>query len=591
MNSFAIGLHCQVTQASDLLGTNWQIIATIPLHPQRFQSANLPCLFRQVFSPPPELRRPNYAAGPAFPHKPQFKNPTSPPLSLISRSDTPTLYYRFDVTPQNQRSALPASDEQMSYTKVLNQRPNKPIAQQPINTDENRMNPWSMSFFRGIIAIALISLLYQTSVVAQTETTQPKSDSEASEAPASKTTTSISERRNLAIENAFENLRHRKFGVRQAATQHLANAGLSALPKLETRALTGDVDFQNNCICIISAIGQQMRGLDQATAALERLSQTPNFDSAGKASEELSRLKKYQTVRAIRVLREEGVRVSQSGSNGQVTYVSNLTQDGQCEHLKHFSYLASVTLQGAEITDASIEPLSKIPKLTQLSLTTTNISPEGMTRLKRCGNLHSLSLMGTYSAAHIRALTQVDQLSIVRLYTRIGDEELIAAAKLEVSELAFTTFKSTEKTAEIMRTVKASRLQFSLSGIKDDDLKWISGNKTPTLRININSSTELTDEGMRFLENADITSLSMNNTGITAKAMRHLGTLTNLETLMITNDPIDDESLKHLSNLQKLRTLRLQGTEVTGDGMAKLKEKLKNLRFISPAAAPNKLGK
>jgi len=185
----------------------------------------------------------------------------------------------------------------------------------------------------------------------------------------------------------------------------------------------------------------------------------------------------------------------------------------------------------------------------------------------------------------------VDQLSIVRLYTRIGDEELIAAAKLEVSELAFTTFKSTEKTAEIMRTVKASRLQFSLSGIKDDDLKWISGNKTPTLRININSSTELTDEGMRFLENADITSLSMNNTGITAKAMRHLGTLTNLETLMITNDPIDDESLKHLSNLQKLRTLRLQGTEVTGDGMAKLKEKLKNLRFISPAAAPNKLGK
>ncbi|MGI9444198.1 MAG: hypothetical protein ACR2N1_17130 [Rubripirellula sp.] len=503
----------------------------------------------------------------------------------------PTLYYRFDGTPRNQRYALPASDEQVSYTKVLNQRPIKPIAQQPITTDENRMNPWSMSSFRGIIAIALISLLHQTSVVAQTETTQPKSDSEASEAPTSETTTSISERRNLAIENAFENLRHRKFGVRQAATQHLANAGLSALPKLETRALTGDVDFQNNCICIISAIGQQMRALDQATAALERLSQTPNFDSAGKASEELSRLKKYQTVRAIRVLREEGVRVSQSGSNGQVTYVSNLTQDGQCEHLKHFSYLASVTLQGGEITDASIEPLSKIPKLTQLSLTTTNISPEGMTRLKRCGNLHSLSLMGTYSAAHIRALTQVDQLSIVRLYTRIGDEELIAAAKLEVSELAFTTFKSTEKTAEIMRTLKASRLQFSLSGIKDDDLKWISGNKTPTLRININSSTELTDEGMRFLENADITSLSINNSGITAKAMRHLGTLTNLETLMITNDPIDDDSLKHLSNLQNLRTLRLQGTEVTGDGMAKLKEKLKNLRFISPAATPNKLGK
>ena len=96
---------------------------------------------------------------------------------------------------------------------------------------------------------------------------------------------------------------------------------------------------------------------------------------------------------------------------------------------------------------------------------------------------------------------------------------------------------------------------------------------------------------MRFLENANISTLSLYNTGITAKAMKQLGTIENLQTLSITNSPIDNESLKHLSNLQQLVSLRLQGTKVTGEGMATLKEKLKNLRSMSPAAIPKKPAK
>jgi hypothetical protein len=48
------------------------------------------------------------------------------------------------------------------------------------------MNPWPRDFFRGIFAIALIGLLHQVSVVAQTETTQPNSDSEAAKNEAAK---------------------------------------------------------------------------------------------------------------------------------------------------------------------------------------------------------------------------------------------------------------------------------------------------------------------------------------------------------------------------------------------------------------------
>jgi len=457
------------------------------------------------------------------------------------------------------------------------------------------MNPWSMRFIRGIIAIALIVQLHQARVAAQTETTQPKSDSEAveadaakSEADAAKPEATVSARRSLAIEEAFENLRHKKFGVRQAATQHLANAGLPVLPRLEASALTGDVDFQNKCISIISAIGQKMSALDQAVAALERLSNDPSFNLAGKAAEELSRLKKHQVVRAIRLLKEAGVQVNQNTTSGEVYYVRNLTRNEQCEHLKHFPSLSSLTLHGSGVTKACIESLSKLPNLRQIYLYSTNISPQGIAELKLIPNFTSLSIWGNYSVAHIKALAEVKQLSTVHFYSPVGDKELIAAATLQVPQLSFASFSPSANTAEIIGTAKANKLQFSLSNIQNDDLKWLSGSKPPPLNININNSKDVTDDGIRFLENANIATLSLYNTGITAKSMKQIGTLKNLQSLMITNSPIDDESLKHLSDLQQLGSLRLQGTKVTGEGMATLKENLKNLRYTSPAPTPKK---
>ncbi|MAI34763.1 MAG: hypothetical protein CBE00_10530 [Planctomycetaceae bacterium TMED240] len=453
------------------------------------------------------------------------------------------------------------------------------------------MTPWPIRFFRGIIASVLIVLLHQTNVVGQTETTQPPPTSEAANVEAPETLISMSEKRRLAIEAAFENLRHRKFGIRQVATQHLANAGISVLPELERRALGSDVDFQNNCIGIISAIGREEQSLDPAVAALERLSNDPTFDSAGKALEELSQLKKHQTNRAIRLLKESGVSVSQNNSRGQVYSINNLSQDEQCKHLKHFPYLSFLTINGNGLTDACIKSISKVPNLNTLYLNSTAISPKGIAEMKSFPNLAQLTLAGNISAAHIEALTHVPQLSSVQLYTPVGDEELIAAAKLKVSQLTFAKLKPSAKTAEIMQSVNASKLQLTFYSLKDSDLKWLSGSKTPSLIISISSSKALTDDGIRFLENANITRLSLSQTGITAEAMKHIGSLKKLQSLSITSSPIDDESLNYLSNLEDLTSLRLQDTNVTGDGMATLKEKLSRLRSMFPNPTPKKPGK
>lgn len=445
---------------------------------------------------------------------------------------------------------------------------------------------WAQSHFRSVLMLALLSMHPQTILVAQTANETSSADSQTTESDRTNAANYLSAKRRLAIQEAFEDLANKKFGIRQVATQNLVNAGLSVLPEVERRALASDVDIQNNCIGIIAAIGREEEALDPAVAALERLSHDPNFDSAGKASEELEALKKHQTVRAIRLLKEAGVQVSTTPPNGQVYSVSNITQDEQCEHLKHFRYLSYLRMQGSGITDACIKALCDAPRLNYINLNSTNISPKGIAEMRSIQNLSRLLVSGNFSAEHIRALGQVKQLASANFQIPLGDEELAAVAALPVSELVLGRLNTSSKTAAIMRTVKATKVQLSMSGVKDGELKWLTGSTIPALNINISNSKELTDEGMSFLEGTTISALSLYNTGITAKAMKQIGSFKTLQSLAITNSPINDESLKHLTNLQELTALRLHGTEVTGDGMAALKAKLTNLRSMTPPATP-----
>ncbi|MDA7878602.1 PQQ-like beta-propeller repeat protein [bacterium] len=129
-----------------------------------------------------------------------------------------------------------------------------------------------------------------------------------------------------------------------------------------------------------------------------------------------------------------------------------------------------------------------------------------------------------------------------------------------------------------------AQLTLHLNSIKDDDLRWLIGCKTNSIGLSITNSKELTDKGIRSLENTNITSLTLYKTGITAKAMKSIGSLSQLLTLTIKDSPIDDDSLMRLSELKVLRQLSLTGTKVTSEGMAAIKGKLTTLRYTIPAA-------
>jgi hypothetical protein len=155
---------------------------------------------------------------------------------------------------------------------------------------------------------------------------------------------------------------------------------------------------------------------------------------------------------------------------------------------------------------------------------------------------------------------------------------------MPLKNLLLSQLRVSPKTAEIMRNIKAAQLTLHLNSIKDDDLRWLIGCKTNSIGLSITNSKELTDEGIRSLENTNITSLTLYKTGITAKAMKSIGSLSQLLTLTIKDSPIDDDSLMRLSELKVLRQLSLTGTKVTSEGMAAIKGKLTTLRYTIPAA-------
>jgi Leucine-rich repeat (LRR) protein len=61
--------------------------------------------------------------------------------------------------------------------------------------------------------------------------------------------------------------------------------------------------------------------------------------------------------------------------------------------------------------------------------------------------------------------------------------------------------------------------------------------------------------------------------------IRHLGSLTRLETLYLTGTNVDDDSIRHLTHLPKLKALDLSGTRVTSKSMAHLLS-MKQLREL-----------
>ena len=85
--------------------------------------------------------------------------------------------------------------------------------------------------------------------------------------------------------------------------------------------------------------------------------------------------------------------------------------------------------------------------------------------------------------------------------------------------------------------------------------------------------TKVTDEGLKYLEGmSELDELYVwDNTGVGSAGMVHLKQLKNLQKLDIGGTMVGDQGLWYLTHLRKLGYINLSDTQVTGEGIDKLK--------------------
>jgi hypothetical protein len=116
--------------------------------------------------------------------------------------------------------------------------------------------------------------------------------------------------------------------------------------------------------------------------------------------------------------------------------------------------------------------------------------------------------------------------------------------------------------------------------IGDEGLRHIA-TKWPTLKYLNVSSTEITDNGMKYLRSLDrLEHLHIDDTDITDKGIQHLTVLKGLTVLWLRETRITDEGLQHLKSLTNLTELNLSDTKVTPAGVADLQAALPNCKII-----------
>ena len=117
-----------------------------------------------------------------------------------------------------------------------------------------------------------------------------------------------------------------------------------------------------------------------------------------------------------------------------------------------------------------------------------------------------------------------------------------------------------------------------VDGVVDDDFLACLEDFTQPVYLDL-SGQPITDQGLRYLVQANVVGLVLKGTSIGDKGLRHLRDSESLKILNLADTRVTDDGLEHLSQLRKLETLDLSGTSVEGRGLGHL-VKVKSLKTL-----------
>jgi len=217
-----------------------------------------------------------------------------------------------------------------------------------------------------------------------------------------------------------------------------------------------------------------------------------------------------------------------------------------------------------------------------------------------------LSLQSTASDADLRFLSKAKNIGLLRLTgTMVTDAGLACLSALPVlAELILQETRITNTGLdEIVKIAWLRALDLGHTEVTNDGLARLS--ELPRLETLFLSGDKITDEGMAHLlalprlqrlslgnqisdaglayvsQIKTISTLDLNNSGITNAGLAHLSSLPALKTLNLEGTAITDDALEHIFKLVNLKQIYLRGTRLSADlGFSRLQEKMPDLMIF-----------
>ena len=256
--------------------------------------------------------------------------------------------------------------------------------------------------------------------------------------------------------------------------------------------------------------------------------------------------------------------------------------------------IIEVDLTSTWITDADLEKLAQLPRLSRITLAHTWITDVGLEHLKPLDDVIDLNLYYTEyitdgGVAHIKHWKRLEHLNLrgtkvtSRVFEHVGNLTTLKSLDVGFSRVTDDGF---EHLAELAQLDSLGFAGNKMSGVSLPLLELL-----PSLKHLDVGGLQRTDSGPWGLALSDfnlesiealteLETLNLRDSKITYRGLARLEALVNLEALDLSRTPIMSRGLASLAKLPKMRTLRLWQVEKVDDEVATYLAAFENLEVL-----------
>ena len=202
------------------------------------------------------------------------------------------------------------------------------------------------------------------------------------------------------------------------------------------------------------------------------------------------------------------------------------------------------------ITDEALQNLTKLPELTQLDLTSTNIDGHGFAALRDCPKLRKLKVSG-----------------VLRMSPQ-GWEEISKLTQLEVLDASNNSSLSNVDVAKFIALTNLKELDLSSTPITDDAFRSLAEMERLEI-LKIEGNSQLKGNGLQAYSRTKPTlrELHAMRTPLHAAGLKHIKSISSLEFLDISNTSLSDQPFADLKGANNLVHLKVGANQLTNAGM------------------------